>query len=45
MSALIECVPHFSEGRDLEVIRKITAVLGHRHAGRDVKADAGTRHR
>ena len=25
MSALIECVPNFSEGRDLEVIRKITA--------------------
>ena len=25
MSALIECVPNFSEGRDLEVIRKIAA--------------------
>lgn len=25
MPALIECVPNFSEGRDLEVIRKITA--------------------
>ncbi len=25
MSALIECVPNFSEGHDLEVIRKITA--------------------
>ena len=25
MSALIECVPNFSEGRDLEVIRQITA--------------------
>src|ERR1041385_4082294 len=25
MSALIECVPNFSEGRDPEVIRKITA--------------------
>ena len=25
MSALIECVPNFSEGRNLEVIRKITA--------------------
>lgn len=25
MSALIECVPNFSEGRDLDVIRKITA--------------------
>jgi glutamate formiminotransferase/formiminotetrahydrofolate cyclodeaminase len=25
MSALIECVPNFSEGRDLEIIRQITA--------------------
>jgi len=25
MSALIECVPNFSEGRDLKVIREITA--------------------
>ena len=25
MSALIECVPNFSEGRDPETIRKITA--------------------
>ncbi len=25
MSALIECVPNFSEGRDLDVIRQVTA--------------------
>lgn len=28
MAALIECVPNFSEGRDPEVIRQITARLG-----------------
>jgi glutamate formiminotransferase/formiminotetrahydrofolate cyclodeaminase len=28
MSALIECVPNFSEGRDPEVIRRITARIG-----------------
>ena len=27
MSALIECVPNFSEGRDLEVVRQITAPI------------------
>src|SRR3970040_388222 len=27
MPALIECVPNFSEGRDLEVIRQITAAI------------------
>src|ERR1043166_5193363 len=27
MSALIECVPNFSEGRDLESVRQITAPI------------------
>ena len=46
MSQLIECVPNFSEGRDLSVIRRITDVV---EAGSTMKAflvasalDAGT---
>ena len=27
MQKVIECVPNFSEGRDLEVIRQITAAI------------------
>ena len=27
MQKIIECVPNFSEGRDLEIIRQITAAI------------------
>lgn len=41
MSALIECVPNFSEGRDPEVIRRIAARLGSVDGAALLHVDAG----
>jgi glutamate formiminotransferase/formiminotetrahydrofolate cyclodeaminase len=41
MSALIECVPNFSEGRDPEVIRRIAARLESVDGARLLHVDAG----
>ncbi len=41
MSALIECVPNFSEGRDPEVIRRIAARLGSVDGAKLLHVDPG----
>jgi len=41
MSALIECVPNFSEGRDPEIIRRIAARLGSVEGAKLLHVDPG----
>src|SRR5258705_11275771 len=41
MSPLIECVPNFSEGRDPEIIRRISDALGSVDGAKLLHVDAG----